>query len=59
MVPIQFFCEIEILKGSSMTNKISIGLGLANLPQGIDTEEIKRFIAAGNSGHSTYILAPA
>jgi hypothetical protein len=42
-----------------MTNKISIGLGLANLPEGVDTEEIERFIASGGKGYDTYTLAPA
>lgn len=42
-----------------MTDKITIGLGLANLPEGVDTEEIKRFIASGGHGCDTYTLAPA
>lgn len=42
-----------------MADKISIGLGLANLPEGVDIEQIKRFIASGGDGHDTYALAPA
>lgn len=42
-----------------MTNKITIGLGLANLPQGVDTKEIEQFIANGGDGYDTYTLAPA
>lgn len=42
-----------------MTNDISIGIGLANLPSDVDVAALRRFLAENSDGYELYTLAPA
>ncbi len=43
----------------NMTNEISIGIGLANLPSDVDAAAIRRFFEANSDGYEVYTPKPA